>query len=266
MLFFILSKIAACFHLADQRRADPDGERRRPAVHAFRQDGADSGGGRRPRPRGDGRFAAVRRSDGRARKSLPAAARGCAAARWRHRARRGDGRAHHRRARPRRVERRLRAPVRSRRAGAALSADAYRLHRRHGGARRERAIRRPRPSQVLLREIGLDPDRVTYENRSRNTWENAVFTRALASTRKPGERWLLVTSAAHMPRSMGIFRRVGFPVTAFPVDYRTVGHGIRFRTNAPSTRCRCSISPRTNGSASSAYRLTDKTDALFPAP
>ena len=40
---------------------------------------------------------------------------------------------------------------------------------------------------------------------------------------KPGERWLLVTSAYHMPRAMAAFRLAGFPVEACPVDWRTRG-------------------------------------------
>ena len=40
---------------------------------------------------------------------------------------------------------------------------------------------------------------------------------------KPGERWLLVTSGYHMPRSIGVFRAAGFPVEPYPVDWRTRG-------------------------------------------
>jgi uncharacterized SAM-binding protein YcdF (DUF218 family) len=73
-----------------------------------------------------------------------------------------------------------------------------------------------------FKTIGIDPARVAVEDRSRTTFENAVFSRALANP-KPGERWLLVTSAWHMPRSVGVFRKAGFNVTAYPVDYRTAG-------------------------------------------
>ncbi|MGU3494914.1 YdcF family protein [Xanthobacteraceae bacterium A53D] len=72
-----------------------------------------------------------------------------------------------------------------------------------------------------LRDLGVDLDRVTFERRSRNTAENAAFTRELIQP-EPGARWLLVTSAFHMPRAVGCFRQVGFPVTAYPVDYRTI--------------------------------------------
>ena len=40
---------------------------------------------------------------------------------------------------------------------------------------------------------------------------------------RPDETWLLVTSAFHMPRSMGLFRKAAFPVQPWPVDYRTSG-------------------------------------------
>jgi uncharacterized SAM-binding protein YcdF (DUF218 family) len=70
--------------------------------------------------------------------------------------------------------------------------------------------------------IGVPRTRLILENRSRNTHENAAFSAALVKP-KPGERWLLVTSAWHMPRAVGCFRQAGFAVDAFPVDYRTRG-------------------------------------------
>lgn len=78
--------------------------------------------------------------------------------------------------------------------------------------------------------LGLPRARMILENRSRNTRENAVFSAALVQP-KPDERWLLVTSAWHMPRAVGCFRQAGFRVTAFPVDYRTRGWGDAARVN-----------------------------------
>jgi uncharacterized SAM-binding protein YcdF (DUF218 family) len=75
----------------------------------------------------------------------------------------------------------------------------------------------------LLDDMGVSRDRVTLETRSRNTAENATFSYEIAKP-KLGERWLLVTSAAHMPRAMGCFRRAGFTVEAYPVDWRTLTH------------------------------------------
>jgi len=72
----------------------------------------------------------------------------------------------------------------------------------------------------LLDSFGIPRERVLLESRSRNTAENAAFTKALVNP-KPGERWLLVTSAQHMPRAIGCFRRVGFAVEAYPVAWHT---------------------------------------------
>jgi uncharacterized SAM-binding protein YcdF (DUF218 family) len=75
----------------------------------------------------------------------------------------------------------------------------------------------------LLQALGVAPARLVLENRSRNTHENAVYTRELVEPRE-GETWLLVTSAFHMPRSVGLFRKAGFDVTPWPSDYRTRGN------------------------------------------
>jgi uncharacterized SAM-binding protein YcdF (DUF218 family) len=70
--------------------------------------------------------------------------------------------------------------------------------------------------------LGVPRHRIALETQSRNTAENAAFTRQLVAP-KPDDRWLLITSAMHMPRAVGSFRRVGFPVEAYPVDYQTAG-------------------------------------------
>lgn len=72
----------------------------------------------------------------------------------------------------------------------------------------------------FFENLGASGPRMQYEALSRNTYDNAVMTAAL-----PGvdirKRWLLVTSAWHMPRSMGVFERSGWDITAYPVDFRT---------------------------------------------
>lgn len=79
--------------------------------------------------------------------------------------------------------------------------------------------------KAVLKELGFDDSRVMYESRSRNTYENALYTRKLAKP-KPGETWVLITSAMHMPRAMGCFREVGWKnLIAYPVDYSTTGRG-----------------------------------------
>jgi uncharacterized SAM-binding protein YcdF (DUF218 family) len=68
--------------------------------------------------------------------------------------------------------------------------------------------------------------RLQLDRRPKNTFENAVFSRELARAR-PGERWILVTSAIHMPRAMGAFRAVGFNVEPWPVLGDPAPEGIR---------------------------------------
>jgi uncharacterized SAM-binding protein YcdF (DUF218 family) len=74
----------------------------------------------------------------------------------------------------------------------------------------------------VLESFGLSKDRLIMERRSRNTEENAEFSKAIVVP-KSGERWLLVTSAYHMARSVGIFRKAGFAVEPYPVDWRMGG-------------------------------------------
>jgi uncharacterized SAM-binding protein YcdF (DUF218 family) len=115
-------------------------------------------------------------------------------------------------------------------------------------------------------DMGIAPGRIIYERRSLNTYENAVFTKELVKP-KPGERWLLVTSAFHMPRSMGVFRKAGWQVIPFPVDFRTGGPedaGRFFASVAQGlTRSDTAIKEYVGLAG---YWATGKTDALFPAP
>lgn len=74
----------------------------------------------------------------------------------------------------------------------------------------------------FLEQFGVPDDRILVDDTSRNTMENALNAKKIVAA-KPGERWLLVTSAFHMPRAIGLFRQAGFPVEAYPVDWKTGG-------------------------------------------
>src|SRR5690606_36369683 len=74
----------------------------------------------------------------------------------------------------------------------------------------------------LLVALGVEEDRLELEGRSRDTFENASFSKQIAAP-QAGETWLLVTSAFHMPRAVGVFRKAGFPIVPWPVDYKTSG-------------------------------------------
>lgn len=121
-------------------------------------------------------------------------------------------------------------------------------------------------SKRLLERLGVPSDRIVEEDRSRTTWENAVSTRDLLQP-KPGDLWLLVTSAYHMPRSVGAFRAAGFDVVPYPVDWRTRGFAdafTLFETLAGGLS-------RTDTAVHEwvgliAYRLTGRSSELLPGP
>lgn len=118
----------------------------------------------------------------------------------------------------------------------------------------------------LFAAVGLDPARLTFEGEARNTAQNAVLTKALVAP-LPGQRWLLVTSAFHMPRAIGCFRKVGWDMDPWPVDYRTAGPAdlVRFH-NSPADGLKRTEKVMREWIGLVAYRLTGRTDALFPAP
>jgi uncharacterized SAM-binding protein YcdF (DUF218 family) len=74
----------------------------------------------------------------------------------------------------------------------------------------------------LFASLGLNPNRILFENRSLNTCENAIYTAQLVRPTRQ-QTWMLVTSAMDMPRAIGAFRKAGFRVLAYPVDYTTSG-------------------------------------------
>jgi uncharacterized SAM-binding protein YcdF (DUF218 family) len=118
----------------------------------------------------------------------------------------------------------------------------------------------------LFESLGLPQRRVVAEDRSRNTIENALFSKQLARP-KPGERWLLITSAYHMPRSIGVFRKAAFPVEAYPVDWRTRGSQDVLRPFASMGEGlrRTDIAMR-EWVGLAVYWLTGRTSEFFPGP
>lgn len=122
------------------------------------------------------------------------------------------------------------------------------------------------PTRAVFRSIGFDDSRVVYENESRDTWENAVFGRRLVDP-LPGETWVLVTSAAHMPRALGVFRRLGWEMIPHPVDRRVphVSGAGRSPPDAAKSWARLGDASR-EWAGLIAYRLLGRTDTFFPAP
>ena len=116
----------------------------------------------------------------------------------------------------------------------------------------------------LWASIGYPVEKVVFEDQSRNTVENALNTVALVKP-KPGEKWLLVTSGYHMPRSVGIFRKAGFDVIAAPLDYRTSFKRLNIAREAAHGLNLLDLAAR-EWIGLAAYYMSGKSSALFPAP
>lgn len=114
--------------------------------------------------------------------------------------------------------------------------------------------------------FGIPEDRLVFEGESRNTAENAEFTKSMIDL-VPGRTTLLITSAFHMPRSMGIFRAAGLDVVPWPVDYRAVPNP-RFELELaePSYNVNTASVAVKEWIGLLVYALTGRSAALFPAP
>ncbi|WP_045836838.1 YdcF family protein [Hyphomicrobium sp. 99] len=115
-------------------------------------------------------------------------------------------------------------------------------------------------------DAGIEPSRIVIENNSRNTYENALFTKRLLKPTSE-DKWLLVTSAFHMPRAVGVFRKVGFDVVPYPVDFRTRG---RIDAIRPFDSISAGME-RTDLAAKEwigllAYWMSGRSTSLFPGP
>ena len=114
----------------------------------------------------------------------------------------------------------------------------------------------------LLVELGHPPDHMLLEDKSRTTWENGALSREVARPR-PGQVWVLVTSAFHMPRAVGVFRKLGWQVIPYPVDYLTDG-----TTSGPFVSVGYRLAQfdfvAREWMALIAYHLKGRTSALFP--
>lgn len=121
-------------------------------------------------------------------------------------------------------------------------------------------------ARKLLIEFGVPSDRITIEDRSRNTRENAEFSFSTVEP-APQEQWLLVTSAFHMPRAMGTFRAAGWnSVVAWPVDYRTETDTDWFGGHTAAEGLTMTDVAIREWIGLVAYRFAGYTDALFPRP
>ncbi len=121
-------------------------------------------------------------------------------------------------------------------------------------------------ARIIFGDLGIDPARVTVENRARNTWGNIAFSKERVQP-KAGETWVLVTSAIHMPRAVGVARQLGWPVIAWPSDYLMRGEYNFFDWGRPpEDRLRAYTAALHEWVGLLAYRLQGRAGTLFPGP
>lgn len=114
--------------------------------------------------------------------------------------------------------------------------------------------------------FGIDRELLVLEGGSRNTDENVSNTKALLGESADGAI-VLVTSAFHMPRSVGIFEKAGISVIPWPTDYRTPGpEGLGFQIANPVQNVNVTTAAIKEWVGLLIYNWTGKTSALFPGP
>lgn len=114
----------------------------------------------------------------------------------------------------------------------------------------------------MLTGLGVDRARIIVEGKSRNTVENVRLSRALVDE---SGTWIVVTSAFHMPRTIGIFRRQGWDVLPWPVDYRSGNGHLKIDWDLGEHLGDWNTGMKEWVGLVS-YRLLGRTDALFPGP
>lgn len=132
------------------------------------------------------------------------------------------------------------------------------------GDSRQSDVNEAETTRMFLQEQGFDVGRVLFEARSRNTYENVVFSKSLTQPRA-GETWLLITSAADLPRAVGVFRRHGWPVLPVPCDYNTLAPDWLPSLNLASHLAQINHAVH-EWLGLAVYYLTNRSDDFFPAP
>lgn len=119
--------------------------------------------------------------------------------------------------------------------------------------------------QRFLVGLGVSPDRLMLEGESRNTAENARYTGDMLGAEAGAI--LLVTSAFHMPRSVGIFRQEGIEIVPWPTDYRSAGNqGFELDIANPNQNLETATVAMREWIGLVAYSLTGRTSEFLPAP
>ncbi len=120
-------------------------------------------------------------------------------------------------------------------------------------------------ARQLLLQVGLDPRRLTFDERSADTCDSAANAKARVRPR-PGEQWVVVTSAVHLPRTMACFRAVGWEVIPQPADFAVVMGATNPGVFQVADNLQLLDLGLHEWLGLAYYRATGRTDQVFPAP
>ena len=116
----------------------------------------------------------------------------------------------------------------------------------------------------LFEAFGLGAPQIRYESKARNTYENAINSAALFDP-QPGQPYVLITSAYHMPRSVALFEKAGFDVVPWPVDFRTTGEtGAMLDIGDATDNIDLTATAMREWIGLIAYWATGRIDSIFP--
>ena len=118
-------------------------------------------------------------------------------------------------------------------------------------------------AKKLFKQLNFDVTRIIFEKESRNTYENAIYSKKIVEPVK-NENWILITTGWHMPRSVGIFCKAEWPVIPYPVDHQTNKDNLfRISFNLSNNLRMLKIAIK-EWLGLFAYYLSGKTTSFFP--
>jgi len=144
-----------------------------------------------------------------------------------------------------------------------LYPDAQLVFTGGSGSLTEQANKEADYTRFLFEQLDMGERAIIYESESRNTAENALHSKTLLNP-QAGEEWILITSAFHMPRAVGVFCQAGWPVNPYPVDHYSYKDELLRLDYRFSNNLRTLETAIREWVGLLAYRVTGRTDRLLP--
>lgn len=81
-------------------------------------------------------------------------------------------------------------------------------------------------AKIFFSQMGVDISKIIFEDNSRNTYENILFSKEIAKP-KIDEKWIVITSASHMRRTINVSNKLNWKLIPYPTDFN-VGKKFKF--------------------------------------